>query len=923
MRLGTRITVWLLTITAVLTAAFSSSLSLHAEDTLQTVKVGYFNNGDFLTKNTDGTYYGYDVEYYYTLAQIGNWKIQFVDYDSLADAETALQNGEIDLLSGLSKTADRQAKFLFSAAKMCTTQTSIQVRTNDNRYSLSEPDTLADMNCGIVKGSVIISLYQQWCSTIGVQPHITLFDNASERDLALADQKIDAVAAGSTIEGAQKIAVFPAFDIYFVLNQSSTAFKKELDTTMSILSMENPSFSSDLMDKYFPSSRNTSPSFTKTETQFIADHPTIKVGLQNDNEPFSYGKTGNMKGYLPQYYAHLATLTGFQFELIGFDDEESMLSALKNHEIDVIGKSEKDAYSAEEKEVAQTNVYLSVNLVQMSRAGNTSIKSAAVPKFNERQVARSISETGANVDLTIYTNNKECMQALQDGKVDVVYFSSPTASYYLAHNRASDYLVTSISGDPLESCISMNMDQDGNTLRSIFNKTLAVDGSAFNQIVAEDLIKENANISNMFKQLPVTTIVSLALLFFAMMVFFMVALFIILRRRKTEKKLAVEQANLAAAAEANKARHAFFGAVSHDMRTPLNGIMGFTDLALKSDDPEIMRSYLKKIHTSGETLNLLVNDTLLMSRLENNKYILTPVPTDLAELLEGVLLPIQQSAHDKGVTFVDEATAVCQGWYNIDQISVQKVFINLLSNAIKFSRPGGTIRFHCIRKENAFTFTVIDEGIGIDEKFQAHMFEPFTQEDAANSKGAGSGLGLSIVKSIVDAMNGTIDVHSKKGEGTVFTIQLVLEPCEVPSAKTEHNGSSCRILAGRHALICEDNELNMEIEAAILIKAGMEVTKAADGKQGVDAFEKSEEGYYDIILMDLRMPVMDGLTAAKKIRAMKREDADTVLIYAVSADAFSENVAEAMDAGMDGHIAKPIHAELMVQTLAKAIDKGI
>jgi CheY-like chemotaxis protein len=203
------------------------------------------------------------------------------------------------------------------------------------------------------------------------------------------------------------------------------------------------------------------------------------------------------------------------------------------------------------------------------------------------------------------------------------------------------------------------------------------------------------------------------------------------------------------------------------------------------------------------------------------------------------------------------------------------------------------------------------------------MFEPFTQEDTANSKGAGSGLGLSIVKSIVDAMNGTIEVHSKKGEGTTFTIKLVLEPCETPSTKTERLSNSSKVLAGRHALICEDNELNMEIEASILTKAGMEVTKAADGKQGVEAFEKSSEGYYDIILMDLRMPVMDGLEAAKQIRAMKRRDADTVLIYAVSADAFSENVADAMNAGMDGHIAKPIHAELLIQTLAKAIEKGI
>jgi signal transduction histidine kinase/ActR/RegA family two-component response regulator len=906
-----------------LTVFFPCAGTIHAEDARRTVKVGYFSNGDFLYKNSAGDYEGYDVEYDYTLAQYANWNIQFLDFSSLVEAETALQNGEIDLLSGLSKTAEREENFLFSASKSCTTATAVQVRRDDERFSLSDTASLSEMSCGIIQNSILISLYENWCSTLGITAHITLFENATARDQALMDGTIDAIAAGSTVEGAQKIAQFPAFDIYFVMNKANTALKKELDNAMVILAMEAPGFASDLFDKYFPLSKNTTPSFSKAEQEFIEKHSVIRVGLQADNEPYSSGKTGQMKGFLPEYYNHLAEIIGVHFQYVSFEENDSMLQALKNHEIDIIGRSEKDAFSAVSNNLEQSNAFMSVSLVQMNYSRNTRIRTVAVPKFNLQTSKNALDAANSDVSLLICDNNEECMQALQNGKADSILLSSPAVSYFLSKNRASDYVVSALGGVESNSCISMNQGEDGNLLRSIFNKVLAVDSGAFNELINEDLQKESRNISNIFNQLPVSTIVSLTFLFFALLLIVIIALFIILHRHKVEKNLAMEQASVAADMERNKARHAFFGAVSHDMRTPLNGIMGFTDLALKSEDPAVVKSYLKKIHTSGETLDLLVNDTLLMSRLENNQYILTPVPTNLEELMQGVILPIQQTAAENQIHFVDATATVCKGWYNIDQISLQKVFMNLLTNAIKFSHPGGTVQFLCEKDQNAFIFMVVDDGIGIDQKFQAHMFEPFTQEDTAKSKAMGSGLGLSIVKSIVDAMHGNIHVSSKKGIGTTFIVRLPMEPCEPPEKKTETSTRQPAPLVNKHALICEDNELNMEIEASILANAGMVVTRTVDGRQGVEAFRQSSEGYYDIILMDLRMPVMDGLSAAKKIRELPRPDAKTVLIYAVSADAYQENIIEAIDAGMNGHISKPIHAEVMLQTISQAINKGI
>jgi len=290
------------------------------------------------------------------------------------------------------------------------------------------------------------------------------------------------------------------------------------------------------------------------------------------------------------------------------------------------------------------------------------------------------------------------------------------------------------------------------------------------------------------------------------------------------------------------------------------------------------------------------------------------------ELIKSVILPIQQTAVARNITLIDEASPVCKGCYSLDRISFEKVFMNLLTNAIKFSNSGGTVRFACTKDGSRFTFIVKDEGIGIDPEFQKHMFEPFSQEDSANSKAAGSGLGLAIVKSIANAMGGTIQVYSKKGQGTTFTIVLTLQPCsESEQNPVKVSVQSLESLKGKHVLICEDNVLNMEIEASILEHAGMIVTKAENGKEGLDIFLKSINCYYDAVLMDLRMPVLDGISAAKALRSLPRPDAQKVYILAISADAFQENVQEAMEAGMNGHIAKPINADILLQTLSSGI----
>ena len=904
-----------LLILALLTAPMIPALA--AED--PTVRVGYFYNGDFMHKLSDGSYAGYDIEYYKMLAGYAGWQLQFVEYDSLQSAINALENGEIDIMSGLSKTDERERLFLVSAMKMCTAHIAVQTREDDDRFAAGDTDTMENLICGILKGSNVVALYENWCRERGLTPHITEYDSLDSRNQALLNGEVDAIAGGSTIEGAQKIAEFPSLDLYFMLNRNQQARKAQLDRAMGILSLENPVFASDLFTKYFPSSRNTIPSFSAAEKAYIAAHPVLRAAVLKDDEPFSHlERDGTLTGILPEYYAHLSKVVGLEIRCVPFDSKDALYASIGSGQADLIGKAEYNIFSAYTYKILLTVPYLKMSLVQITRAGTTSVKNAAVPECNASGVSGLLEGTGVSVN--IFPNSASCFDALQHKKADSVICTQPAATWLLNRYRASDYVVLAFGETTYNIASAPASGADGNTLRSILNKAIDVDGSYIQQLITSDTLADSANLTGLLDRLPVSLIAALGAAAVFLLVLAVTALFILIHRREAERRLAMRQAEVAAAAEANRAKHAFFGAVSHDMRTPLNGILGFADLALESEDSAQVRDYLGKIRASGTILNGLVNDTLIMSRLENGKYILHPEPCRTDALLGELLTPVRELAREKGIRLTDNTSTLRPRTVMADRLSLQKVFLNLLTNAVKFTPSGGTVCFSCrLEPENGeqpeSIVTVSDSGSGISPEFLPHIFEPFAQEQSSNLDSSGSGIGLSIVQSIVTAMGGTIEVQSEPGRGTVFTVRLRLQ--ELPGREPETGASGGAVLLnGRRILVCEDNALNREIIRSILTRHGAEVTEAENGRAGVEAFQKSPAGWYDDILLDLRMPVLDGCGAARAIRALSRDDARRVPIFAVSADAYPENIAECLKAGMNGHIAKPIDPEELLHTLA-------
>jgi signal transduction histidine kinase/ActR/RegA family two-component response regulator len=395
------------------------------------------------------------------------------------------------------------------------------------------------------------------------------------------------------------------------------------------------------------------------------------------------------------------------------------------------------------------------------------------------------------------------------------------------------------------------------------------------------------------------------------------------REKLTEAKLSADRAN--------QSKSDFLSTMSHDLRTPLNGILGFTDLALQEKNLEQKQAYLEKIKISGQLLNDLVNDTLELSRIESGKLVLKPELVDGKNFWSSLVTAMVPAAEMKGVRLETDVSSYPGEMIKVDQLQLKKVMLNLISNAIKYTPAGGTVKVEVqalIGEEHGYTRRLIveDNGIGMHPEFLPRMFEPFAQENRPEARNvAGTGLGLAIVKRVVDLMGGAIKVQSKLNLGTRFVVDLPLEHWTKTREEAEKlqeeakrlSEVTLQTLKNRQILLCEDNQLNAEIAMLLLRDKKMQVDWAKDGAEGVAKFKDSLPGYYDLVLMDIRMPQLDGYQAAQAIRRLDRADAGTVPILAMSANAFTEDVEAALKSGMNAYVTKPVNPQQLFQTLTK------
>ena len=904
---------------------------------IKIIRVGSFE-GTFNYCNEKGARKGYGYELLQTLSGYTGWQFEYVTCD-WSDCFEKLENGEIDIMGGISYTEDRAEEMLFSDEPMGVEKYYLYADLSRADISASDFKTLDGKKIGVVMGTEPEVMLTEWEEKHGIKTQHVNVSNNEDVQQKLANHEIDCFVSLEESYwaelGISTITRVGKSSIYYVLNKDRPDLKEELDNAMHALDEEAPFYTADLCKKYF--SLDYKPILTGEEKAWLRKHGAIRMGfLTSDRGVSTYDPaTGEITGTITDYIQFARDCLGNQeleFQLVGYDDKEAELNALKSGEIDMIFHFDQSPNLAEEYRVARTNTTWTANMMAVTNKqlfienqGNR----VAVPQ-NKISLTRYLAFYYPQWEIVDCDTQEDAIKLVKDGQADCfVTGVSSEEKYSKNHGFYSVPLP-----NPANSCFAV---KSGNrSLLSILNKTikampanmltssLAMHKSSARKVTLSDFIKDN-----FFMVLLVSSIAVAAVL--------LTILKLLRKAYKAEaaaRKAANDTQELNAklqiavenAESANRAKSTFLFNMSHDIRTPMNAIIGYADLASRHlDDPAKLEKYMENIQVCGQNLLMLLNNVLDLARIENDKTEMEYSVSDVEKDFRNCVAMFRNQADSKGQTLTVTAHLLHPYVY-VDIPHLTEVCTNLVSNAVKYTGAGGTIRCDVTQKSGEkegwcdTVITVADNGIGMSQEFQKHIFEPFERERTSTvSKVEGSGIGMGIVKKLVGLMGGTVEVESKIGVGSKFTVTI---PCRIASgdetqAKRETNPSDQKCLCGTRILLTEDNDLNAEIATELLQEEGCTVDRAKDGVECVDMLEKAANGTYQLILMDIQMPVMNGYDAAKKIRRMEDPQKANIPIIAMTANAFSEDKQAALDAGMNDHIAKPINMNVLVPTLRK------
>ena len=901
------------------------------------VRVGSFED-TFNYVNEKGIRKGYGYELLQTLSGYTGWQLEYVTCD-WSDCFEKLKNGEIDIMGDISYTEDRAEEMLFSDEPMGEEKYYLYADLSREDITASDFKTLNGKKIGVLMGTEPEVMLTEWEEKYDLKTQHVNISNNEDVKQKLANHEIDCfVSLEESFWAELGISTMTRVgksDIYYAINKDRADIKEELDNAMRALEDADPFYTADLYKRYF--SLDYTPILTGEEKAWLKEHGAIRMGfLTGDSGVSTYDPaTGEITGTITDYIQFARDCLGNQelvFQMVGYDSQKAELDALKSGEIDMVFHFDQSPNLAEDYRVACTNTTWTSNMMAVTNKQHFNENQAnrvAVPQ-NKISLTRYIAVYYPQWEIVDCAAQEDAARLVKDGQADCFVTGVSSQENY---SKKYDFYSVPLP-NPAKSCFAVN---SGNRhLLSILNKTikamptnmltgsLAMYKSSSRKVTLSEFIRDN-----FFMVLLVSSIFVAVIL---------LAILKLLRKARKAEAAARKAANdtqelnakLQIAAEnaesANRAKSTFLFNMSHDIRTPMNAIIGYADLASRHlDDPAKLEKYMENIQVCGQNLLMLLNNVLDLARIENDKTEMEYSVSDVDKDFRNCIAMFRNQADSKGQTLMVTAHLLHPYVY-VDIPHLTEVCTNLVSNAVKYTGAGGTICCDITQKPGEkegwcdMVITVADNGIGMSQEFQKHIFEPFERERTSTvSKVEGSGIGMGIVKKLVGLMGGTVAVESKIGVGSKFTVTI---PCRIASedetqAKRETNPSDQKCLCGTRILLTEDNDLNAEIATELLQEEGCTVDRAKDGVECVDMLEKAANGTYQLILMDIQMPVMNGYDAAKKIRRMDDPQKANIPIIAMTANAFTEDRQAALDAGMNDHIAKPINMNVLVPTLRK------
>lgn len=904
---------------------FAAGLTGTAEKRL--VRIGITNWQDEPSK-------AFQEAYFKALAQYAEWECEFVNLP-WEEALNGLKTGEIDLLSDVSITKERSAYMDFSTQPM---GTEICFLYGPYETALAYDDFTAfnGIRVGYEEGSTLLDTFQTYAENSGFTFTAVPYQTDPDAAAAMNAGEIDAVIQTSFLRNPDRNKVLARCGsglIYIAASRAKPGLKTELDDAMMQLLSFYPNFNTDIHDYYFGTNSEQTIGYTVEEEAYLASHPVVTLYYETNWEPFEYDDNGRADGITPDLLRAVEQETGIRFRFVTTPSTKDQYVSIGSASGDTVMTVSYDYLWADDHGLVMTPPYVTGSVMRVTRTESTSSASTAVVK--DAYLESLVSNHYPELKRVEYLTTGECMDAVASGKADCTFINFYQATDYRAKSAYSGLVYQPVEGLTQGIALGVTAGSDPRLL-SILSKALySMSDASLPDILSRNSVRtEPVTFAVILRRYPAPSAAVLAAVCAAAII--IIFLYITSSQRKKQNlqlAAAKQEADSArqTADEANAAKSDFLSRISHDMRTPLNGIIGMTYLAREQNNPAGTADCLAKIDLSSRFLLGLINDILDMSKAERGTIELHPEPYSMPEFeqyVDAVIRPLCERKKQKLTTeFVIPEGCVTL----VDKLRMNQIIFNLLSNAVKYSPEGSEILYRDISSllpdgRLRDCIEVIDHGIGMSPAFQKVLFEPFTQENRIDSSEMhGTGLGLAITKKLVEAMGGSIRVESQLGKGTTIYVELLLERASVQTpekAPTAVPAPKEVPLEGRHILLCEDHPMNQEIAKALLTERGLLVDVADNGEAGVRAFENSAPGFYDCILMDIRMPVMNGYEAARAIRLLSRSDAESVPILAMTADAFTDDIRKCLDAGMNGHISKPVDPETMFRVIADSLSGG-
>ena len=895
------------------------------------VRVGSFED-TFNYVNEKGARKGYGYELLETLSGYTGWQFEYVTCD-WSDCFEKLKNGEIDIIGGISYTEDRTQEMLFSDEPMGVEKYYLYADLSRADISASDFKTLNGKKIGVLMGTEPEVMLAEWEEKYGLKTEHVNISNNEDVKQKLANHEIDCFVSLEESfwaeRGISTITRVGESGIYYAINKNRPDIKEELDDAMRALDEAVPFYTADLYKRYF--SMDYTPILTGEEKAWLRKHGAIRMGfLASDSGVSTFDPaTGEFTGVITDYIQFAADCLGNQeleFQLVGYDSKEAELDALKSGEIDMIFHCDQNPNLAEEYHFACTNTTWTSNLMAVTNKqhfNENNVNRIAVPQ-NKLSLKKYLAFYYPQWEIVDCDTQEDAARLVKDGQADCFVTGISSENKY--SKKYSFYSVPLVN--PVRSCFAVN---SGNrSLLSILNKTikampanmltssLAMHKSSARKVTLSDFIKDN-----FFKVMLISSI--------AVAVVLLTILMLLQKARKAEaaaRKAASDTQELNAklqvavekAESANRAKSTFLSNMSHDIRTPMNAIIGFTTLALSNiDDTDRVKDYLGKTLASSNHLLSLINDVLDMSRIESGKIHLEEVEVNLSDVLHDLKTIVSGQIYAKQLELYMDAMDVTDEDVYCDKTRLNQILLNLLSNAIKFTPAGGTVSVRVrqlagkVRGCGQYEFRIKDNGIGMSQEFAQKIFEPFERERTSTVSGIqGTGLGMAITKNIVDMMGGTIEVQTAQGKGTEFTV------CVPMRAQTEQRPvEKITELEGLKALVVDDDFNTCDSVTKMLVKVGMRAEWTLSGKEAVLRARQSIEmsDVYHAYIIDWRLPDMNGIEVTRQIRSLHD---DTPIIILTAYDG-SDIEMEAKAAGVTAFCSKPMFMSDLRETLMSAL----